>query len=130
MKKNARKHVLGPVAALAVVALFVSSCGGSGERLFGDVCEVHSDCSSGFCVGGEPSNRLIPFCSEDCTGRKTGDSCGDGRGSCIVDFVSWCWVPCETDIECGEVNLERSTCTFISSSGVESPFKVCTGSAK
>ncbi len=114
-------------ATLLAVVVFASACDTAGETPFGEPCETGADCVSGFCVGGESGGERAPFCSDDCSGRKTGDSCGDGRGRCVANFVSWCWMPCETNAECAATNPERPECAFLSSNGMADPFKVCIG---
>ncbi|HMY14849.1 MAG TPA: hypothetical protein PKA58_00910 [Polyangium sp.] len=107
--------------------MFLAGCESQGETPFGKPCDTGADCISDFCVGGEAGSVLAPFCSDDCTNKKTGDECGGGAGKCIADFVSWCWLPCQTDAECAAVNPSRPVCSLISASGVDSPFKVCIG---
>lgn len=124
MKKITMRFVQSAMAML-VIGMLAVACDYTGETAFGKPCETGADCVSGFCVGGETGTEFAPFCSEECTGRKTGDSCGDGRGKCVADFTSWCWMPCETNAECAAVNPERPECDVISSSGVDYPFKVC-----
>lgn len=119
---------LGLIRTIGLSAILVTgflACGSSGETPFGQSCESSADCRTDFCVGGEVTTEIESFCSDDCTGKKTGDTCGEGQGKCIADFVSWCWLPCESNLDCLDVNSARPTCTFISSSGVQSPFKVC-----
>lgn len=118
------------VTALLITSLLVVGCESAGETPFGKPCQTGEDCVSGFCVGGEAGTQHAPFCSDDCSGKTTGDVCGDGRGQCIADFVSWCWMPCTTDTECAAINAERPVCSLTSSSGVDAPFKVCVGKPK
>lgn len=105
-----------------------AACSSGGTALFGQPCNSSDDCAEGICVGGE-GGGVTPFCSEDCTGKQTGDACGDGKGKCVVDFVAWCWLPCTSDAECEAVNPARPRCATMSSSGVEYPFKVCAGAS-
>lgn len=128
-----KKHVQGVLAIFGLiwVGLCVVACESSGETPFGKACQTGADCISEFCVGGEAGTVPAPFCSDDCTGKSTGDACGEAQqGKCIADFVSWCWMPCAADAECAAINPERPICSVTSSSGVESPFKVCVGKAK
>ena len=118
------------VMAVVAMGLVVVACQSASDGSFGAACETGDECISKFCVGGEAGTEIAPFCSDDCTGKKTGDACGDGQGKCIADFVAWCWLPCDTDAECTAVNPERPRCSSISSSAMESPFKVCIGKAK
>ncbi len=114
------------IALLMLAGALGAGCESQPETL-GKACETGDDCISDFCVGGEAGTVLAPFCSDDCTGKKTGDACGDGQGKCIADFVSWCWLPCQTDAECIAVNPDRPRCSIITSSGTGSPFAVCIG---
>lgn len=123
-------HILSHFAVIMLLGLSAPACESQGETRFGKPCQTSADCITDFCVGGEVGTTLAPFCSDDCSGKQTGDSCGENQGQCIADFVSWCWLPCQTDEECSVVNPERSVCDFISSSGTESPFKVCIGKPK
>ncbi len=113
-----------------LLAFAVMGCESAGDTHFGKRCETGADCITDFCVGGEAGTTRAPFCSDDCTGKQTGAACGENQGKCIADFVSWCWLPCQTDEECSAVNPERPVCDVISSSGVDSPFKVCIGKPK
>ncbi len=123
-------QILQYIAAVAAMGLLIAACESSGTTPFGKPCQTGADCISDFCVGGETGTVPAPFCSDDCSGRKNGDACGDGQGRCIADFVSWCWMPCEADSECVAVNPERPACSITSSSGVDAPFKVCIGKPK
>jgi len=130
MKTISTMRMVQQVLAVLVTGIVVIACQSTDEGAFGAACETGDDCISNFCVGGEAGTVLAPFCSADCAGKKTGDACGDGKGKCISDFVSWCWMACETDAECAAVNPERPRCSVISSSAMDSPFKVCIGKAK
>lgn len=97
---------------------------------FGENCTVSTDCKSTVCVGGEAGvKKRVPFCSEDCTGKQTGDSCGGGSGKCVDDLTKWCWVPCTSDADCQAINPERGTCGTVAFGGTEVSFKVCVSSA-
>lgn len=115
------------IALLIFVEMLGVGCESQGETPFGKPCETGDDCISDFCVGGEAGTMPAPFCSDDCTGKKSGDACGNGAGKCIADFVQWCWLPCQTDAECIAVNPDRPRCSVITSSGTEAPFAVCIG---
>jgi hypothetical protein len=105
------------VAALA-------GCETGGEIAVGERCGGSSECETNFCVVGELTNyQGTPFCSEDCTGRKTGDACGGGAGRCVDDYLHWCWLPCQSDADCIAANPDRPTCR--EPYGV--PMKVCFG---
>lgn len=121
-------RVVRSFMTVTLVGFLVGACESTGETHFGKPCETSADCTSDFCVGGEAGTTFASFCSDDCTGRQTGDPCGDdGRGKCVADFVSWCWMPCTGDDECVTINPERPVCSLVSSSGVDYPFMVCTG---
>jgi hypothetical protein len=129
MKMTGPRRILC-AGLLVLAAMQLAACETTGETPFGQACETSADCVSDVCVGGEAGTGRAPFCSDDCAGKQTGDVCGEGQGKCIADFVSWCWKPCETDNECAAFNPERPTCAVTSSSGVDSPFKVCLGVPK
>lgn len=129
MKKTSQ-HLVQIVGLMLVSTLSFLACETSGETPFGKPCETGADCTSNFCVGGEAGTELAPFCSDECAGKKTGEPCGEGQGTCIDDFVSWCWQRCETDAECAAINAERPVCSFTSSNGEQAPFKVCIGKPK
>jgi hypothetical protein len=121
---------LGLIRTIGLSAILMTgflACDSAGETPFGKSCQTGADCISEFCVGGEAGPGRSPFCSDDCTGKKTGDACGEGLGKCIGDFVSWCWLPCETDADCVAVNSERTLCRVTTENGVEVPFKICFG---
>jgi hypothetical protein len=128
--KTIRMRFVQQTMAITMTGLLAVACEYTGETAFGKPCETGADCVSGFCVGGEAGGQRAPFCSDDCAGRKSGDACGDGRGKCVADFVSWCWMPCETNAECAAVNADRPVCGLMSSGGVDYPFKVCISKAK
>lgn len=128
--KISSQHLVQIAALMLASAIGSLACESPGETPFAKACETGADCISDFCVGGEAGTVPAPFCSDDCTGQKTGDSCGQGAGKCIADFVSWCWLPCETDAECAATNPERPVCSSLSSSGMDAPFKVCVGKLK
>ncbi|TNE45287.1 MAG: hypothetical protein EP343_27115 [Deltaproteobacteria bacterium] len=96
---------------------------------FGESCKISTDCKSTVCVGGEAGVQTrVPFCSEDCTGKQTGDECANGAGKCISNLTRWCWVPCTSDSDCQGINAQRGTCGKITTNGTEIPFKVCVSS--
>jgi len=127
MKIMKQNRILQFAAAMVTLGLLLAACETAGDNSFGKPCETGADCRSDFCVGGEAGTVHAPFCSDDCAGQKTGDACGNDQGRCIADFVSWCWMPCETDAQCVAINPERPVCSITSSSGVDSLFKVCIG---
>ncbi len=105
------------------LTLALAACAGQGVGQFGQSCNTSGDCTSDFCVGGELGEA--PFCSEDCTGKATGTSCGGGQGRCIADFVAWCWLPCTTGAQCAAVNPKRPVCATGSSGGTAYAFATC-----
>ncbi len=113
------------LGALLVAAL--CACDSHGNAAFGATCRTGNDCASDFCVSGEASTQATPqaFCSEDCTGKAAGASCGGPKGRCAGDFSAWCWLTCETDAQCKAVNVRRPVCRVLSSSGKAYPFSAC-----
>ncbi len=109
--------------AIAFLAMLVAACTSPVAGAFGHACNTSGDCASDFCVGGEVGGTA--FCSEDCTGKASGASCGGGAGRCVADFVAWCWLPCTTDADCTVVNPARPVCRTGSSGGKAYPFTTC-----
>jgi hypothetical protein len=122
--KSLWRSLLRTVGALSLCgASGLLSCG-PGSVQFGSPCDTGADCASSYCVGGEAGGESHePFCSEECTGRKTGDSCGGGRGVCVVDFVAWCWAVCESDDDCRAMNEDRAICDTLDYGGAQT--QVC-----
>ena len=109
--------------ALVYLSLIVAACTSPGTGAFGRACNTGGDCVSDFCVGGEVGGSA--FCSEDCTGKASGATCGGGAGRCVADFVAWCWLPCTTDADCSAINPARPVCRTGSSGGKAYPFATC-----
>ncbi len=109
--------------AIAFLTILLAACTSPGTGAFGHACNTGGDCAGDFCVGAEVGGTA--FCSEDCTGKPSGATCGGGAGRCVADFVAWCWLPCATDADCTAVNPARPVCRIGSSGGKAYPFSTC-----